>query len=167
MEHNENIKLQNIEVTANTAAAEEAAVEEPTVIQRKGIAGAWDNFVEGMYRLVETTKGKILVFGILLIAVGTMPLWASSYVLQVAWNAMFYMLLAIGCNIIVGYCGMCVLGYAAKFAVGAYPGQNPWLEFLADIAGGDHLRHHRSLHHGRSGGTPAQRLFSHRHFRLW
>lgn len=120
MEHNENIKLQNIEVTANTAAAEEAAVEEPTVIQHKGIAGAWDNFVEGMYRLVETTKGKILVFGILLIAVGTMPLWASSYVLQVAWNAMFYMLLAIGCNIIVGYCGMCDLGYAAKFAVGAY-----------------------------------------------
>jgi branched-chain amino acid transport system permease protein len=33
---------------------------------------------------------------------------------------MFYMLLALGLNIIVGYCGLCDLGYAAKFAVGAY-----------------------------------------------
>jgi branched-chain amino acid transport system permease protein len=30
------------------------------------------------------------------------------------------MLLALGLNIIVGYCGMCDFGYAAKFAIGAY-----------------------------------------------
>ena len=33
---------------------------------------------------------------------------------------MFYMLLALGCNIIVGFTGMVDLGFAAKFAVGAY-----------------------------------------------
>ena len=40
--------------------------------------------------------------------------------LEVLWQAMFNVLLALGLNIIVGYCGMCDLGYAAKFAVGAY-----------------------------------------------
>lgn len=118
MEHNENVKTRNEEVLTSANAAELAAEE--ARLRRKGVAGAWDGFVENMYRLMETTKGKIIVFGVLLIAVGTMPLWASNYVLQVAWNAMFYMLLAIGCNIIVGYCGLCDLGYAAKFAVGAY-----------------------------------------------
>ena len=48
------------------------------------------------------------------------PLVFKDYALNVLCNAMFYMLLALGLNIIVGYCGLCDLGYAAKFAIGAY-----------------------------------------------
>ena len=49
-----------------------------------------------------------------------LPLFSDYYVQNVLWNAMFYMLLALGLNVIVGYCGLCDLGYAAKFAIGAY-----------------------------------------------
>ena len=69
------------------------------------------------------------------------PLFADNYVLTVLQNAMFYMLLALGLNIIVGYCGMCDLGYAAKFAIGAYTtgiliksfGWNFWLTIPASM----------------------------------
>jgi len=49
-----------------------------------------------------------------------LPIALNDYHVMVLWNAMFYMLLALGLNIIVGYCGLCDLGYAAKFAIGAY-----------------------------------------------
>jgi len=49
-----------------------------------------------------------------------LPMALNDYHVMVLWNAMFYMLLALGLNIIVGYCGLCDLGYAAKFAIGAY-----------------------------------------------
>ena len=54
---------------------------------------------------------------------------------------MFYMLLAMGLNVIVGYTGMFDFGYAAKFAVGAYTsgilvhtfGWNFWLTLPATL----------------------------------
>jgi len=61
----------------------------------------------------------ILIAGIFA-AAAALPLFLDNYLLTVLWNAMFYMLLALGLNIIVGYCGLCDLGYAAKFAIGAY-----------------------------------------------
>ena len=57
---------------------------------------------------------------VLLLVVVSFPLYFSNHMLNVLLNAMFYMLLALGLNIIVGYCGLCDLGYAAKFAIGAY-----------------------------------------------
>ncbi|MCL2707908.1 MAG: branched-chain amino acid ABC transporter permease [Defluviitaleaceae bacterium] len=59
------------------------------------------------------------IFGSFAIA-AALPLFLDNYSLNVLWNAMFYMLLALGLNVIVGYCGLCDLGYAAKFAIGAY-----------------------------------------------
>jgi branched-chain amino acid transport system permease protein len=56
----------------------------------------------------------------LVLSMAVCPVFFDSYTLNVMWNAMFYMLLALGLNIIVGYTGMCDLGYAAKFAIGAY-----------------------------------------------
>jgi len=49
-----------------------------------------------------------------------MPLFVNDRWLNVMWFALFYMLLAMGLNVIVGYCGLCDLGFAAKFAIGAY-----------------------------------------------
>jgi len=73
-----------------------------------------------LFDLAETKPFKYISVSLVLVFMVMLPLFADNYVLNVVWNAMFYMLLALGLNIIVGYCGMCDLGYAAKFAIGAY-----------------------------------------------
>jgi branched-chain amino acid transport system permease protein len=45
---------------------------------------------------------------------------ASPYALSVMTSAALFAMLAIGLNIVVGYCGLLDLGYAAFFAIGAY-----------------------------------------------
>ena len=76
--------------------------------------------IEQAYSLMDNKKYKYLTFACIFVIMAVIPLFADTYVLEVLWNTMFYMLLALGLNIIVGYCGLCDLGYAAKFAIGAY-----------------------------------------------
>lgn len=45
---------------------------------------------------------------------------ASTYSLSVMTSALVFVMLAVGLNIVVGYCGLLDLGYAAFFAIGAY-----------------------------------------------
>ncbi|NGO74513.1 branched-chain amino acid ABC transporter permease [Streptomyces sp. YC504] len=45
---------------------------------------------------------------------------ATPYALNVMTGAALFVMLAVGLNIVVGYCGLLDLGYAAFFAVGAY-----------------------------------------------
>ncbi|MCX7571589.1 branched-chain amino acid ABC transporter permease [Tumebacillus sp. DT12] len=67
-----------------------------------------------------------------------MPYYANNYMLDVATMALFYVVLALGLNIVVGYAGLLDLGYSAFFAVGAYTSailmtqfqMNFWLTFL-------------------------------------
>ena len=47
---------------------------------------------------------------------------ATPYALNVMTSAVIFVMLAVGLNIVVGYCGLLDLGYAAFFAVGAYTG---------------------------------------------
>ncbi|GAA3447422.1 branched-chain amino acid ABC transporter permease [Planomonospora venezuelensis] len=47
---------------------------------------------------------------------------ATPYALSVMTSAAIFVMLAAGLNIVVGYCGLLDLGYAAFFAVGAYTG---------------------------------------------
>jgi len=85
---------------------------------------------------------KYPTLGVLFLVSAAFPLMFSDYMLNVLCNAMFYMLLALGLNVIVGYCGLCDLGYAAKFAVGAYAtgilvnayGWNFWITLPVSIA---------------------------------
>lgn len=56
----------------------------------------------------------------LFLVVASFPLYFNNHLLNVMLTAMFYILLALGLNVIVGYTGLCDLGYAAKFAIGAY-----------------------------------------------
>ncbi|MCL2434369.1 MAG: branched-chain amino acid ABC transporter permease [Clostridia bacterium] len=66
---------------------------------------------------------KSVKFGggaVILVIMALLPRFVSSYSVEVMWNALFYMMLALGLNIIVGYTGLCDLGFAAKFAVGSY-----------------------------------------------
>ena len=70
--------------------------------------------------LIDRKAFRLIAPIALLAAVSFFPVFLGNYALNVMLNAMFYMLLALGLNIIVGYCGLCDLGYAAKFAIGAY-----------------------------------------------
>lgn len=45
---------------------------------------------------------------------------ATTYSLSVMTSALLFVMLAVGLNIVVGYCGLLDLGYAAFFAIGAY-----------------------------------------------
>jgi branched-chain amino acid transport system permease protein len=45
---------------------------------------------------------------------------ATPYAMSVMTSAVIFVMLAVGLNIVVGYCGLLDLGYAAFFAVGAY-----------------------------------------------
>jgi len=76
--------------------------------------------IEWAYSLMDIKKYRYGTFIAIFAVMSSFPLFLNNYFLEVIWFAMFYMLLALGLNIIVGYCGMCDLGYAAKFAIGAY-----------------------------------------------
>ncbi|MCL2773305.1 MAG: branched-chain amino acid ABC transporter permease [Oscillospiraceae bacterium] len=78
------------------------------------------DLIDWAYNLMDNRKYRYGTLIAILLITAVIPLFSSNYVLTVLQNAMFYMLLALGLNIIVGYCGMCDLGYAAKFAIGAY-----------------------------------------------
>lgn len=45
---------------------------------------------------------------------------SSSYTIRISTDALIFVMLAVGLNIVVGYCGLLDLGYAAFFAIGAY-----------------------------------------------
>ena len=91
--------------------------------------------------LMADKRKKFAVIASLLALTAMIPLIFDIVVLNILCTSMFYMLLALGLNIIVGYCGLCDLGYAAKFAIGAYTtgiliktfGWNFWLTLPASI----------------------------------
>lgn len=45
---------------------------------------------------------------------------SQAYTLRIATDALIFIMLAVGLNVVVGYCGLLDLGYAAFFAIGAY-----------------------------------------------
>lgn len=45
---------------------------------------------------------------------------SQSYTLRLGTDALIFVMLAVGLNVVVGYCGLLDLGYAAFFAIGAY-----------------------------------------------
>lgn len=85
----------------------------------------------------STTSGKKMrrvALAALTIIVLLLPLFANNYIEEVMTNTFFYIILALGLNIVIGYAGLVDLGYAAFFAVGAYTtgilmhyGLNFWL----------------------------------------
>jgi len=60
--------------------------------------------------------GVILLLGFMAVA----PLLFGAYATVILTNALLYVVLALGLNVVVGYAGLLDLGYAAFFAVGAY-----------------------------------------------
>ncbi|MFF6995928.1 branched-chain amino acid ABC transporter permease [Streptomyces sp. NPDC008313] len=63
---------------------------------------------------------KWLGIGVAAAALALPYLNSSTYVIQIAVDALIFIMLAVGLNIVVGFCGLLDLGYAAFFAIGAY-----------------------------------------------
>lgn len=63
---------------------------------------------------------KIIAVVLLLAVACVLPFLSNNYWLDVATLALFYVVLAQGLNVVVGFAGLLDLGYAAFFAVGAY-----------------------------------------------
>jgi len=86
--------------------------------ERKG--GFLGDLVDKGYKLMENKRILYVTMAVFVVLACLVPRFANNYIIEVAWLSMFYMLLAMGLNIIVGYTGMFDFGFAAKFAVGAY-----------------------------------------------
>jgi len=80
----------------------------------------WDIFVDTIYDKLDNLKIRYSVLGALALLIILLPFVTSIYVVEVGTNAFFYMILCLGLNITVGYCGLLNLGNAAFMAVGAY-----------------------------------------------
>ena len=79
-----------------------------------------DSLWERWGHWLDRGRNRIALNLIMVAVVLVVPVWANNYVLEVLANCWFYVILALGLNIVVGYAGLLDLGYAAFFAVGAY-----------------------------------------------
>jgi branched-chain amino acid transport system permease protein len=74
----------------------------------------------GLTRVLDTPvkRGVALaaILGVMILA----PFAFGPYATVILTNALLYVILALGLNVVVGYAGLLDLGYAAFFAVGAY-----------------------------------------------
>lgn len=67
-------------------------------------------------RLARRVALAALLFGAIALPIAA----RDPYLLNVATDALLYMSLAVGLNVVVGYAGLLDLGHAAHFAIGAY-----------------------------------------------
>jgi branched-chain amino acid transport system permease protein len=83
----------------------------------KGLAPARASRVNPVSRIIGHP-----LFGwvVIALAVALPFINSSSYAIRISTDALIFIMLAVGLNIVVGYCGLLDLGYAAFFAIGAY-----------------------------------------------
>jgi branched-chain amino acid transport system permease protein len=74
----------------------------------------------GLGVLLDTPTKQWAAIGVILVAMAIAPFVFGPYGTVILTNALLYVLLALGLNIVVGYAGLLDLGFAAFFAVGAY-----------------------------------------------
>ena len=102
----------------------------------------------GLGNVLNTPLKRRIAIVLVLAAMVVAPMWVGPYGTVILTNALLYVVLALGLNIVVGYAGLLDLGFAAFFAVGAYTvgivtltfGLDFWLSlpfaiFFAIIAG--------------------------------
>lgn len=102
----------------------------------------------GLGKILDTPLKRSIAIVVVLAAMAFAPMFVGPYGTVILTNALLYVVLALGLNIVVGYAGLLDLGFAAFFAVGAYTvgivtltfGLDFWLSlpfaiFFAIIAG--------------------------------
>ena len=71
-------------------------------------------------RLLDNPRVKVPGLVIVCIAVAAFPFLFSMYQTNIMVNALMYVMLGLGLNIVIGLAGLLDLGYVAFYAVGAY-----------------------------------------------
>lgn len=92
--------------------------------------------------LFESRASRWSAIAVLLVLLAVAPYLFGQYATVILTNALLYVVLALGLNVVVGYAGLLDLGYAAFFAVGAYTvgigtqhfGMNFWMTLPIAIA---------------------------------
>lgn len=74
----------------------------------------------GLAAILDTPAKRGIAILVILVAMIVAPLIFGPYATVILTNALLYVVLALGLNIVVGYAGLLDLGFAAFFAVGAY-----------------------------------------------
>jgi branched-chain amino acid transport system permease protein len=74
----------------------------------------------GLTRFLDTPVKRAVAIVVILAVMIVAPFAFGAYATVILTNALLYVILALGLNVVVGYAGLLDLGYAAFFAVGAY-----------------------------------------------
>ncbi|MFZ1327114.1 MAG: high-affinity branched-chain amino acid ABC transporter permease LivM [Candidatus Contendobacter sp.] len=74
----------------------------------------------GLRQASQQPRARLALWLVLLVAALIWPFTASRGAVDVMTLALIYVMLGLGLNIVVGFAGLLVLGYAAFYAVGAY-----------------------------------------------
>jgi branched-chain amino acid transport system permease protein len=74
----------------------------------------------GLTRFLDTPVKRAVAIVVILAVMVVAPFAFGAYATVILTNALLYVILALGLNVVVGYAGLLDLGYAAFFAVGAY-----------------------------------------------
>ncbi|MBK8182144.1 MAG: high-affinity branched-chain amino acid ABC transporter permease LivM [Candidatus Competibacteraceae bacterium] len=86
------------------------------------LADAWrgNSLATGWQSVTARPNARLVLWLVLLAAALIWPFTASRGAVDVMTLALIYVMLGLGLNIVVGFAGLLVLGYAAFYAVGAY-----------------------------------------------
>ncbi|RZU99351.1 branched-chain amino acid ABC transporter permease [Spiribacter vilamensis] len=76
--------------------------------------------VDRLYATFDSPRRQMWLMVAIVVVMALLPLVMGRYTTTIMTNALLYVVLALGLNIVVGYAGLLDLGYAAFFAVGAY-----------------------------------------------
>jgi len=85
----------------------------PDFWRQNSLADAWSG-------AKRWPRYRLALWSLLLVAAIVWPFTASRGAVDVMTLALIYVILGLGLNIVVGFAGLLVLGYAAFYAVGAY-----------------------------------------------
>ncbi|MDS4030712.1 MAG: high-affinity branched-chain amino acid ABC transporter permease LivM [Candidatus Contendobacter sp.] len=90
-----------------------ATLRVPDSWRQNRLGDAWN-------RAKQQPRYRLALWMLLLVAAVIWPFTASRGAVDVMTLALIYVMLGLGLNIVVGFAGLLVLGYAAFYAVGAY-----------------------------------------------
>jgi branched-chain amino acid transport system permease protein len=91
----------------------QAEFDGPAPGAKRGPATTWVD-------VVLSSRYRAQGLAVVLLALISIPFWASPYTVNIMITAFIYIALGLGLNIVVGVSGLLNLGYVAFYAIGAY-----------------------------------------------